>query len=55
VITHVLGWQPGDRLTLTAGAGVVFARHDPYDMVTVKERDVEPPAGRWDWPCGGRS
>jgi hypothetical protein len=21
----------------------------------VKERDVDPPAGRWDWPCGGRS
>lgn len=23
VITYVLGWQPGDRLTLTAGAGMV--------------------------------
>jgi len=21
----------------------------------VKARDVDPPAGRWDWPCGGRS
>jgi hypothetical protein len=25
-ISHVLNWQPGDRLTLTAGAGVVVAR-----------------------------
>jgi hypothetical protein len=22
-VSHVLNWQPGDRLTLTAGAGVV--------------------------------
>jgi hypothetical protein len=28
VITDVLGWQSGDRLTLTAGAGVVVARRD---------------------------
>jgi len=25
-ISHVLNWQRGDRLTLTAGAGVVVAR-----------------------------
>jgi hypothetical protein len=24
-VSHVLNWQPGDRLTLTAGAGVVVA------------------------------
>jgi prevent-host-death family protein len=29
MITHVLGWQPGDRLTLTVGARVVLARRDP--------------------------
>jgi hypothetical protein len=29
VITEVLGLRPGDRLTLTAGAGVVVARRDP--------------------------
>jgi bifunctional DNA-binding transcriptional regulator/antitoxin component of YhaV-PrlF toxin-antitoxin module len=34
-ISHVLNWQPGDRLTLTAGAGVVVARRDPHGMVTV--------------------
>jgi len=29
VITDVLNWRPGDRLTLTACAGVVVARRDP--------------------------
>ena len=28
-----LGWQRGDRLTLTAAAGVVIARRDPAGMV----------------------
>jgi hypothetical protein len=31
----VLGWQRGDRLTVTAAAGVVFARRDPSGMVTM--------------------
>ena len=30
-----LGWQPGDRLTVTATAGVVIARRDPGGMVTM--------------------
>ena len=30
-----LGWQGGDRLTLTAEAGVMVARRDPGGMVTV--------------------
>jgi hypothetical protein len=34
-MTGVLGWQPGDRLTLTADAGVVIARRDPGGMVTM--------------------
>jgi hypothetical protein len=34
----VLGWQPGDRLTLTAAAGVVFARRDPGGMVTMASK-----------------
>jgi hypothetical protein len=31
----VLSWQPGDRLTLTASAGVMVARRDPGGMVTM--------------------
>ena len=37
-ISHVLNWQPGDRLTLTGGSGVVVARRDPHGMVTVPTR-----------------
>ena len=35
VMTSALGWQPGDRLTLIAAAGVVVARRDPGAMVTM--------------------
>ena len=34
-MTSALGWQPGDRLTLTAAAGVVIARRDPAGLVTM--------------------
>ena len=34
-VTGVLGWQPGDQLTLTADAGVVLARRDPGGLVTM--------------------
>jgi len=37
-MTSALGWQPGDRLTLTAAAGVVFARRDPDGMVALPAR-----------------
>ncbi len=37
-ITSVLGWHSGDRLTLTAEAGVVIARRDPGGMVTLPAR-----------------
>jgi hypothetical protein len=37
-ISHVLNWRPGDRLTLTAAAGVVVACRDPHGMVTVTAR-----------------
>lgn len=33
-----LGWCGGDRLTLTADAGVMMARRDPAGMVTVPSR-----------------
>jgi len=37
-MTCALGWQPGDRLTLTAAAGVVIARRDPAGMVTLPSK-----------------
>ncbi len=37
-MTSVLGWQAGDRLTLTAAAGVVIARRDPGGMVTMPSK-----------------
>jgi hypothetical protein len=37
VIT-ALGWRAGDRLTLTADAGVVTARRDPGGLVTLPAR-----------------
>lgn len=37
-ITRVLGWRAGDRLTLTAAAGVVVARRDPCGMVVLPAR-----------------
>ena len=37
-VTDALGWLGGDRLTLTADAGVVTARRDPGGMVTVPGR-----------------
>jgi hypothetical protein len=38
VTIAALGWQGGDRLTLTAEAGVMIARRDPGGMVTVPAR-----------------
>jgi len=37
-MTSALGWQPGDRLTVTAAAGVVIARRDPGGMVTMTSK-----------------
>ena len=34
----VLGWRGGDRLTVTAEDGVMFARRDPGGVVTVPAR-----------------
>ena len=38
VTIAALGWRGGDRLTLTAEAGVMIARRDPGGMVTVPAR-----------------
>lgn len=37
-VTAALGWLAGERLTLTASAGVVIARRDPAGMVTMPAR-----------------
>jgi bifunctional DNA-binding transcriptional regulator/antitoxin component of YhaV-PrlF toxin-antitoxin module len=37
-MTRALGWQAGDRLILTAAAGVVTARRDPGGMVTLRAK-----------------
>jgi hypothetical protein len=37
-IISALGWRGGDRLTLTASAGVIAARRDPGGLVTVPAR-----------------
>ena len=37
-VLNALGWAGGDRLTLTAEAGVVTARRDPGGMVTIQRR-----------------
>jgi hypothetical protein len=38
VTIAALGWRGGDRLTVTADAGVMIARRDPGGMVTVPVR-----------------
>ena len=37
-VTSALGWSGGDRLTLTADAGVVTARREPGGMITLPAR-----------------
>ena len=37
-VTTALGWNGGDRLTLTADSGVVTARRDPGGMITLPNR-----------------
>jgi bifunctional DNA-binding transcriptional regulator/antitoxin component of YhaV-PrlF toxin-antitoxin module len=34
-MTSTLGWKRGDRLTLTAAAGVIIARRDPGGLVAL--------------------
>ena len=37
-VTSALGWSGGDRLTLTADAGVVTAHRDPGGIITLPAR-----------------
>jgi hypothetical protein len=37
-VIRALGWFGGDRLTLTADAGVILARRDPGGMITLPAR-----------------
>src|SRR5438552_16884351 len=41
-VTGALGWRGGDRLTLTAEAGVVLIRRDPHGLVTLQARSCVP-------------
>jgi bifunctional DNA-binding transcriptional regulator/antitoxin component of YhaV-PrlF toxin-antitoxin module len=41
-VTSALGWRGGDRLTLTAEAGVVVIRRDPSGLVTLPPRSCVP-------------
>ena len=47
-VTGALGWRGGDRLTLTAEAGVVVIRRDPSGLVTMPPG----PASRSPRRCG---
>ena len=38
MVTRALGWHDGDRLTLTASAGVVTARRDPDGLAILPPR-----------------
>ena len=37
-VTRALGWRGGDRLTLTASAGMVTARRDPHGLAVLPPR-----------------
>lgn len=45
-VLGALGWRGGDRLTLTASAGVMVARRDPGGMVAVPGRALHRVPGR---------
>ena len=51
-VTGALGWRGGDRLTLTAGAGVVVIRRDPSGLVTVPPRACVPIPAALRHRCG---
>ena len=51
-VTGALGWRGGDRLTLTAEAGVVVIRRDPAGLVTVPPRPCVPVPAALRHRCG---
>ena len=51
-VTGALGWRGGDRLTLTAGAGVVVIRRDPSGLVTLPPRSCIPIPAALRHRCG---
>jgi len=51
-VTGALGWRGGDRLTLTADAGVVVIRRDPAGLVTLPPRPCVPIPAALRHRCG---
>jgi hypothetical protein len=51
-VTGALGWRGGDRLTLTAVAGVVVIRRDPSGLVTLPPRSCVPIPAALRHRCG---
>ena len=51
-VTGALGWRGGDRLTLTAGAGVVVIRRDPSGLVILPPRSCVPIPAALRHRCG---
>jgi hypothetical protein len=51
-VTGALGWLCGDRLTLTAEAGVVIIRRDPSGLVTLPPRSCIPIPAALRHRCG---
>jgi hypothetical protein len=51
-VTGALGWRDGDRLTLTAEAGVVIIRRDPAGLVTLPPRFCVPIPAALRHRCG---
>ena len=51
-VTGALGWRGGDRLTLTAEAGVVIIRRDSSGLVTLPPRSCVPIPAALRHRCG---
>jgi hypothetical protein len=51
-VTSALGWRGGDRLTLTAEAGVVVIRRDPSGPLTLPPRSCVPIPAALRHRCG---